>query len=401
MKAISLFILFLISIQVFCQDNSSQVYNVVQQMPVYPGGEDSMWKFINTNVKYPDSAIAHNVEGKLIMGFVVNEDGSISDVVIRRGLTADIDSEGMRVIRLLPRFSPGRQDGKAVRVSYTLPIAFKLKSNPADTIKKPIVVEHMPEYPGGDEAMMSFILSNLQYPVNDRENHIQGKVVLRFTITEEGNVADVEVKESVSPDIDEEAIRLIKLLSKFKPGTQQGKPVKLQVNLPILFSLDNTDSKELLSALTLSRAFNFVGLKAPADDFYVKSKEPIPVAWENIADKVDKRPEFPGGKDSIALFLNRNVKYPADANQLGIEGQVILGFIVNEDGHLSDIAFVVKDYQSFNKEAMRVVKLLPNFIAARKDGKPVKALYKLPIKFGVKRPASDQKIIKTINVDSY
>jgi TonB family protein len=319
------------------------------------------------------------------MGFVVNQDGSISDVVIRRGLTADIDSEGMRVIRLLPRFSPGRQDGKAVRVSYTLPISFKLKPNPADTVKKYKVVEHMPVFPGGDSAMMRMVQISIRYPDDARENDIQGRVVVGFVVMEDGSIDSIKIKKSVTPSIDAEAIRIVKLFPKFKPGTQQGKPVRVSYILPIMFALATDDGRRG------NTPWVNISNKSSMDQGLTE-----PVAWGHVSDKMDVTPQFTD-TNGINSFLQKNLKYPIDAQNLNIAGTVIVGFIVNEDGHLSDFDFIHKDYQSLNKEAMRVAKLLPPFKPGMKDGKPVKTLYKLPVTFGVydpspHKPASEVKI---------
>jgi len=104
-----------------------------------------------------------------------------------------------------------------------------------DTIYKS--VEQMPEYPGGDEALMRFIQHNIKYPKVEAENDIQGKVVVGFVIGEDGSINDISIKKGVNKGIDEEAIRVVKLLPKFKPGKQKGEPVKVAFILPINFVL--------------------------------------------------------------------------------------------------------------------------------------------------------------------
>jgi len=348
--------------EVFCQDRSAtQIYDIAQQMPEYPGGEDSMWRFINTNIIYPDSAVRHNIQGRIVVGFVVNEDGSISDIKIRKGLSWDIDSEGIRVIKLFPRFTPGRQDGKAVKVRFNLPISFKVKPIPIDTVRDAKVVEHMPEYPEGEEAMMRVIQKNIQYPIDARDNDVQGRVVIGFVVNEDGSLSDFKVKKSVCPSIDAEAIRVIKLLAKFKPGTQQGKPVRVQFVLPIMFKIYN-------------------------DGFGVSSSNlsyPLQKDIPGVYNSATVMPEYPGGKDKLLGFLQKNVVYPEDAQAVNIEGAVVVSFVVNEDGRLSDFAIAQEAYYSLNMEALRVAKLLPAFKPGLQDGKPVKVRYRLPIGFNL------------------
>ena len=104
-----------------------QVYTFVEQMPQFPGGEAAMLSTIGQNLKYPVNAQVHGIQGKVIVRFLVGRDGSISRVEVVRSLDPDCDKEAMRVVRLLPKFTPGKQNGVNVAVWYTLPITFKLE----------------------------------------------------------------------------------------------------------------------------------------------------------------------------------------------------------------------------------------------------------------------------------
>jgi protein TonB len=110
----------------------------------------------------------------------------------------------------------------------------------APVVEEPKVfqfVEQMPEFPGGDVELMKFIQKNVQYPQMERDNDIQGRVILKFVVMEDGGVSDVSVARSVSPGLDKEAVRVVKMLPKFKPGKQQGKAVRVYYSLPVLFKL--------------------------------------------------------------------------------------------------------------------------------------------------------------------
>ncbi len=100
-----------------------------------------------------------------------------------------------------------------------------------------VVVEEMPSFPGGDTELLKFIYDNIQYPEIAKENNIQGKVIMRFCVTYKGTVDQVTVSRGVDPSLDEEAIRVIKMLPLFKPGKQGGKPVNVWYSLPISFQL--------------------------------------------------------------------------------------------------------------------------------------------------------------------
>ena len=110
--------------------NQNMVFQVVEQMPQYPGGDEAMMKFIQKNIQYPTMERDDDIQGRVVVGFVVNEDGSLSNITIKKGVSSGIDKETIRVVKLMPKFIPGKQQGKAVRVQYVLPIMFKLASEP-------------------------------------------------------------------------------------------------------------------------------------------------------------------------------------------------------------------------------------------------------------------------------
>jgi protein TonB len=108
------------------EDTISAPYSVVEQMPEFPGGEAALRKFLGSTVKYPEVAQENGVQGKVFVAFVVDRNGGISNVKIARGVDPALDKEAMRVVKSMPKWIPGKQNGDAVRVSYTVPINFVL-----------------------------------------------------------------------------------------------------------------------------------------------------------------------------------------------------------------------------------------------------------------------------------
>ena len=108
------------------RDNDEKIYTSVEQMPQFPGGDVAMMKYIQSHIKYPPRAKENNIQGKVIMQFVVLKDGSIGEVKVVRAVDADLDKEAVRVVKSFPKFTPGRQNGQPVAVWYTLPVSFKL-----------------------------------------------------------------------------------------------------------------------------------------------------------------------------------------------------------------------------------------------------------------------------------
>jgi len=108
-------------------EKEEQVFVVVEEMPEFPGGEKALRTYLATSVKYPTIAQENGIQGKVFVNFVVNKDGSVSNVKIARGVDPAIDAEALRVVSALPKWKPGKQRGAPVRVSYTVPISFKLE----------------------------------------------------------------------------------------------------------------------------------------------------------------------------------------------------------------------------------------------------------------------------------
>ena len=100
-----------------------------------------------------------------------------------------------------------------------------------------VVVEEMPTFPGGDPEMMKFIYANITYPEIAKENNLQGRVTLRFCVTYKGTIDQVSIIKSVDPSLDNEAVRVIKMLPAWKPGKQGGKPVNVWYSVPVIFQL--------------------------------------------------------------------------------------------------------------------------------------------------------------------
>ena len=108
------------------KDDESVIYRSAEQMPRFPGGEAALMKYIKSHIQYPAEALKNKIEGNVILQFVVQKTGKIGEVKVVRSLDKDLDKEAVRVIKSLPKFTPGRQHGKAVSVWYTLPVTFTL-----------------------------------------------------------------------------------------------------------------------------------------------------------------------------------------------------------------------------------------------------------------------------------
>ena len=117
------------------EDKQERVFDVVEGMPQYPGGIPQMMKFIISNIKYPKDAIKKGMQGAVVVQFVVEPDGSVSNVHVVRSVFPSLDTEAVRMVKAMPKWSPGMQNGKPVRVRFNVPIRFSLNGNAKDVKK--------------------------------------------------------------------------------------------------------------------------------------------------------------------------------------------------------------------------------------------------------------------------
>lgn len=254
-------------------------FTVVEKMPSFPGGDTQLVEFLKKTIQYPVKAQEAGTQGRVICQFVIEKDGSISEIEIVRSVDPLLDAEAVRVIGLMPKWTPGTQRGQAVRVKYTMPINFALKDKtptqqnakaakpgaesqpegqseekePAESKVPPIttnettkadtedpvfiVVEKMPSFPGGSDMLFQYLNASVSYPVEAHKNKVQGRVICQFVINKDGSIDDVTVVKSVDPHLDAEAIRVIKAMPEWTPGMQRGKTVRVKYTLPINFKL--------------------------------------------------------------------------------------------------------------------------------------------------------------------
>lgn len=109
------------------EEKKEEVFRSVEQMPTFPGGDAALMKWLSSHINYPTMAQENNVQGKVIVQFVVTKTGNVGEVKVVRSVDRDLDREAVRVCKSLPKFVPGRQNGQAVNVWYTLPVSFKLQ----------------------------------------------------------------------------------------------------------------------------------------------------------------------------------------------------------------------------------------------------------------------------------
>ncbi|AMR30550.1 hypothetical protein A0256_03485 [Mucilaginibacter sp. PAMC 26640] len=229
-----------------------KVYSAVDTQPTFPGGEAGFAAYLAKNIRYPKAARDNKIQGRVVMGFVVEKDGTLSGIKVIRSVEHSVDAEAIRVLKGSPKWVAGSEKGSKVRVQYAIPINFALSDEPGDKAKKTgkadqsgkavqkIVfseVEQLPGFPGGNAAFAKYLTKTIRYPADARRNKIQGRVITSFIVREDGSISDVQVLNGIGHGADEEAIRVVKAMPKWYPGMQNGHPVNVKYTVPINFAL--------------------------------------------------------------------------------------------------------------------------------------------------------------------
>jgi len=240
------------------------------------------------------------------------------------------------------------------------------------------VVETPPEFPGGIDALMKFMAENIKYPAEAVKNKIEGKVILKFVVDDTGKVTDIEVARSVAPMLDAEAIRVVGLMPRWEPGKQKGIPVNVRFALPVAFKLSPSANKAVLEQLEV------VGYGKPEtkkEGVVVNAMSVAAPDKDGVYDQVDILPAFQGGQEALFGWLSQNIRYPADAQKQGIQGKVLVQYVVDTDGSIKNAKILRGVNELLDKEALRVINTMPNWTPGKHKDKVVKVRYTLPIQF--------------------
>ena len=380
-------------------ERAEEVFQVVENMPEFPGGNAELMKFLAKNIKYPAEAQQKGEQGRVMVQFVVGKDGKLSDIKIMRSISPTLDAEAIRVIKAMPTWKPGTQRGQAVAVKYTIPISFRLQGSkgddkpvasdiqvvsvtkannenskpiPTDPVKDSngeevfMVVEKMPEFPGGTAELMKFLQQNIKYPEQARKDSIQGRVIVQFTIKKTGEVSNTTVIRSVSPELDAEAIRVINAMPLWTPGEQKGEPVNVKFTLPIQFRLVSGKGK--------STQFTAV----------VNGKTIV------VESQPTTRARYAEGREAMLSFFQSRLKFDKSLSDKVAE-HVLLQAFISPEGKLIGYNDITRKNNletpdALIQEAHRVADLLPKegWVPAVLNGKPVNGSVAIPVSFRFK-----------------
>ena len=245
------FLLVLLTVNLLAQEHQNETPRIdspkvefVEVPPSFPGGDDELMKFLGENVKYPYAAKINGIQGTVFTRFTIHEDGTISNIHVVKGVHSLLNNEAIRVIKLMPKWSPGRIDSKAVEVEFNLPIKFTVDNGKKGNLSKnpilkdaEVIVDQEPQldYEGG---LPGFLAKNLKMPLELKLNDTSGTVYIEVVIDTLGEIGYMNVLKGVGFGCEDEVIRLMEISSgKWIPAMKDGRKVKVKRTYPIKFMM--------------------------------------------------------------------------------------------------------------------------------------------------------------------
>lgn len=228
------------------------IYLTADKMPDFPGGVQELMKFLGENIKYPVEAQKNKIMGRVIVQFVVMEDGSLGMEQVVRSIDPQLDAEALRVIKLMPKWIPGTVKGDPVKVRFTVPIMFRLNGDvtpPATSLNQNngnqpdekgvyMTADKLPEFPGGISALTDYFPRHIIYPAEAQKEGASGRVIVRFAVMADGTISHAKVVRGIHPLLDSEAMRVIRGMPKWAPAELKGEKVPMYMTTPINFTLN-------------------------------------------------------------------------------------------------------------------------------------------------------------------
>ena len=237
-----------------------QPFLIAETMPLFPmqeggnpgyGDLNTFRAWVQKNIKYPAEAFRNGEQGRVVLSFVVEKDGSVSNIQILQTPGKAFSEETRRVVAASPKWKPGEQRGEKVRVRYTLPVDFRITATAQDTKtsenkgsgEEPfLVVDTPPQFNGGDIGeFRRWVQMNVKYPAEALGKNIYGKVLVTFVIEKDGSVGNAEIFKSPDKSLADELLRVIGKSPKWTPGKQRGEAVRVKFGMPVDFAVQTSE----------------------------------------------------------------------------------------------------------------------------------------------------------------
>ena len=221
----------------FCsQPKDALLFADVDEKPMFEGSDANAFAhWVSSRIEYPQECVEAEVSGRVALNFTIGTDGKVTDVKVLKGVHEKLDAEVVRVVKMSPKWTPGKHEGKPVPVSFTFPVVFQLRNSEAVEYQQAQV---KPIFKGGDLSEFSkWVYSQIEYPKECVDAGVAGRVMIGFTVGIDGKLTDVKVLRGVHEKLDAEAVRVIGMSPEWTPGANNGEPVPVSVTFPLVFKL--------------------------------------------------------------------------------------------------------------------------------------------------------------------
>lgn len=217
---------------------------VAKEMPLFQGKDLNTFRtWVQSQIRYPAEALKRGIEGRVVLSFIVERDGSVSTIELLQSPDRILSEEARRVVSSSPKWTPGRQNGHLVRVRYMLPVDFstpkKETAAQSTAAQKPGLASMQFEI-GNLNAFRSWAMQRLRYPAGAREQQTEGSVVATFTVGRDGRVDDIRIAGKPDPQLAEEVRRVVKASPAWSPATRNGEATTVTVTLPVSFRIQGS-----------------------------------------------------------------------------------------------------------------------------------------------------------------
>ena len=217
---------------------------VAEEMPLFQGKDLNTFRtWVQSQIRYPAEALKRGIEGRVVLSFIVERDGSVSTIELLQSPDRILSEEARRVVSSSPKWTPGRQNGHLVRVRYMLPVDFstpkKETAAQSTAAQKPGLASMQFEI-GNLNAFRSWAMQRLRYPAGAREQQTEGSVVATFTVGRDGRVDDIRIAGKPDPQLAEEVRRVVKASPAWSPATRNDEATVVTVTLPVSFRIQGS-----------------------------------------------------------------------------------------------------------------------------------------------------------------
>ncbi len=337
----------------------------------------NIYQYLRSTITYPSEAIANHIEGMVVTNVYVRDHGTVVKSFVERAIGGGCDLAVKNSLAAINNWNEYFKDAHE-NIIVHIPVKFVQVSSLINRIEqtmieidtiypsiaeadKPIFkfVESEAEYPGGENKLIRFLSKNIKFPRKAIDRSIMGKTILTFEIDTLGNVRDAKIKSGIGGGCDEEALRVVSLMPAWKPGSQNGKKVRVTYQLPVSYELGEANTQKVPKNFTV---------QMNADTTFIYSCDTIEASYK-------------GGLHTLKDTLFHLIQYPETAIKNKKEGIVEIAFTIDTTGNMTGIKITKSLSSECDNEVISALNKLSQWKAKTVKQIPVNTTYILTVPF--------------------